>query len=218
MTSTLASIAANLPTSILDPNWWFQNYQSEFFVIACVIVFVECGLFFPFLPGDSLLFAVGLFIAGGQMSINLGVALVVLAVSAFAGNIVGFEIGRSVGPRVMAHDGRIVKRKYLLQAHNFFEKYGAQALVLGRFVPFVRTYVTVVAGVSLMNRRQFYLWSGIGAALWVGLITLAGFFLGQAFPSLGKNIDRAIIAIVVLSLVPIGIEWVRHRRKASAAS
>lgn len=211
VTTTLAAPLTALPSSILDPNWWFQHYQSQFFVLALVIVFVECGLFFPFLPGDSLLFAVGLFIAGGQLHVNLGGAIVALAVAAFAGNVVGYEIGRLIGPRLYEHDGRIIKRKYFDQSHAFFDKHGSKALVIGRFVPIVRTFVTVVAGVSRMDRRAFYTWSGVGALLWVILVTLAGYFLGQAFPSLGKNIDVAIVVIVGLSLVPIVIEWWRHR-------
>ncbi|MFV0463969.1 MAG: DedA family protein [Nostocoides sp.] len=212
MTNALAtSIATGVPASILDPNWWFQNYQSQFFVLALVIVFVECGLFFPFLPGDSLLFAVGLFIAGDQLHVNLWVAIAALIVAAFAGNVLGYEIGRWIGPKLYEHDGQIIKRAYLDQSHAFFAKHGSKALVIGRFVPIVRTFVTVVSGVSRMERPTFYTFSGIGALLWVVLITLAGYFLGQAFPWLGKNIDLAIVVIVALSLVPISIEWWRHR-------
>lgn len=211
VTTTLAAPLTAVPASILDPNWWFQHYQSQFFVLAMVIVFVECGLFFPFLPGDSLLFAVGLFIAGDQLHVNLFVAILALAVAAFAGNVVGYEIGRFIGPRLYEHDGRIIKRKYFDQSHAFFDKHGSKALVIGRFVPIVRTFVTIVAGVSRMDRRAFYTWSGVGAVAWVILVTLAGYFLGQAFPSLGKNIDIAIVVIVALSLVPIAVEWWRHR-------
>jgi membrane-associated protein len=205
-----------LAGNFLDPSWWFQNYQSQFFVLALVIVFIECGLFFPFLPGDSLLFAVGLFIAGDQLHVNLFVAMLALGVAAFAGNVVGYEIGRFVGPRLFERDGRVIKRKYLDQSHAFFEKHGSKALLIGRFVPIVRTFVTIVAGVSRMERRVFFTWSAVGAALWVIVITLAGYFLGSAFPSLGKNIDYAVVVIVALSLVPVAWEWRKHRKAAAA--
>ncbi len=204
----------------MDPKWLFQHYQSEFLWLSLVIVFIECGLFFPFLPGDTLLFSVGLFIASSgayHLDVNLFVAMAAFIVAAFLGNVVGYEIGRLVGPKLTQRDGRILKRKYFEKTHVFFEKHGNKALVLGRFVPFVRTYVTVVAGIALMDRRKFFTWSAIGAALWVLLITLLGYFLGHAFPSLGENIDAAIIVILAVSLLPVVYEWHKHRRHASAA-
>ncbi|MEO7070626.1 MAG: VTT domain-containing protein, partial [Nostocoides sp.] len=192
-----------------------QHYQSQFFVLALVIVFIECGLFFPFLPGDSLLFAIGLFVASGRLHVNLPLAMLALGVAAFAGNVVGYEIGRFVGPKLYERDGRIIKRAYFAQTHTFFDKHGNKALVLGRFVPIVRTFITIVAGVGQMDRKRFFTWSAVGAALWVLVVTLAGYFLGSAFPSLGKNIDYAIVVIVILSLIPVAWEWRKHR-KASA--
>src|SRR5690606_5361328 len=109
-------------------------------------------------------------------------------------------------------EGRILKRKYFDQTEVFFDKHGNKALVIGRFVPFVRTYITVVAGVTRMDRRRFFTWSLVGAVLWVFSITLLGYFLGTAFPALGENIDKAIIAIIAFSVIPIAWEWVRHKR------
>jgi membrane-associated protein len=207
----------------MDPNWLLDQFGTQFFWVSLLIVFVECGLFFPFLPGDTLLFAMGLFIAGGKIDIvpgghvvNLLFALVVLTAGAFAGNVVGYEIGRKVGPPIYQRDGRILKRKYFDQTSEFFDKHGNKALVIGRFVPFVRTYVTVVAGASKMDRRRFFLWSAVGAALWVLLVTLLGYFLGSAIPSLGANIDKAILVILLVSVIPVAWEWWRHRRKAHA--
>ncbi len=204
----------------LDPEWLQQQYGSAFIWIALGIVFVECGLFFPFLPGDTLLFAMGLFIATERINlfgmttpiVELGFALVLLTVAAVLGNIAGYEIGRAIGPPLYERDGRILKKKYFEQTDAFFDKHGNKALVIGRFVPFVRTYVTVVAGVTRMDRSRFFLWSLVGAVLWVASITLAGFFLGEAFPSLGENIDLAIIVIIAVSVVPVAWEWWRHRR------
>ena len=151
----------------MDPQYLLDTYGTAFFWISLVIVFIECGLFFPILPGDSLLFAIGIFIAGGELDIPLLVAIPALFVAAFAGNVVGYEIGRAIGAPLRNHDGRIIRKKYLDQTHDFFEKHGAKALVIGRFVPIVRTYITLVAGIGRMDRRHFFTWSAVGAALWV---------------------------------------------------
>ena len=203
----------------MDPEWLLDRFGEALFWLSLAIIFIECGLFFPFLPGDSLLFAMGLFIAGesvdvfpGPAAVDLLAALVLFTVAGFAGNVAGYEIGRAIGPPLYERDGRLLKRKYLDQTRAFFDKHGNKALVIGRFVPFVRTYVTVVAGVTRMERSRFFLWSMVGAVLWVLSITLAGFFLGAAFPSLGENIDKAIIVIIAFSLLPIAWEWWRHRR------
>ena len=203
----------------MDPQWLLDQFGAELFWLSLAIVFVECGLFFPLLPGDTLLFALGLFIATEQIDlfpgsqlVELAAALVLLTLAGFLGNVVGYEIGRKIGEPLYQRDGRIIKRKYFDQTTAFFDKHGNKALVIGRFVPFVRTYVTVVAGVTRMSRHRFFLWSLVGAVLWVLSITVAGFFLGAAFPSLGENIDKAIVLIVAFSLLPIVFEWWRHRR------
>lgn len=208
----------------MDPQWLLDRFGTELFWISLVIIFAECGLLFPFLPGDTLLFALGLFIATGELDLLPGStyaellgALVALTTAAFLGNVVGYEIGRALGPPIRRHDGRIVKQKYLTQTDEFFDKHGKMALVIGRFVPFVRTFVTVVAGVSRMERHRFLVWSFLGAALWVVSITLLGYFLGTV-PVLGdfleQNIDYAIILILAVSAVPVAYEWRKHRRAA----
>jgi membrane-associated protein len=206
----------------MDPNWLLDRFGAQFFWISLLIVFVECGLFFPFLPGDTLLFALGLFISAervdifpGRPAVELGIAFALLTVAAFLGNVAGYEIGRAIGPPLYERDGRVLKQKYFDQTRVFFDKHGNKALVIGRFVPFVRTFITVVAGVSRMSRHRFFLWSFVGAVLWVASILLLGFWLGAAFPSLGENIDKAIAVILAFSLVPIAYEWWRHRRTSS---
>jgi membrane-associated protein len=206
----------------MDPNWLLEHFGEELFWLSLAIIFVECGLFFPFLPGDTLLFAMGLFIAAeridvfpGPVGVELVAALLLFMAAGFLGNVAGYEIGRKIGPPLYEREGRILKQKYFDQTTAFFDKHGNKALVIGRFVPFVRTYVTVVAGVTRMDRARFFLWSAVGAVLWVLSITLLGFFLGSAFPSLGENIDKAIIVILVFSLVPIVYEWRKHRRMQS---
>jgi membrane-associated protein len=202
----------------MDPNWLLDHFHTQFVLISLIIIFIECGLFFPFLPGDTLLVSIGLFLATDKLNLAntpnlLGLALGVtaFAIVGFLGNVAGYEIGRAIGHPVRRHDGRIVKKKYIDQTVEFFETHGSQALVIGRFVPFVRTYVTLVAGVSEMNRFKFWLWSVIGAVLWVASIMCLGYFLGQAFPWVAQNIDLLILALLVLTVIPIVVEWWRQR-------
>ncbi len=207
----------------LDPAYLQMEYGGAFIYLALLIVFVECGLFFPFLPGDTLLFALGLFIAGGDTTgyttfgfnnepLELVLAMAALVVAAFLGNVAGYEIGRRPGPPLYQRDGRLLKKKYFDQTGAFFDRHGNKALVIGRFVPFVRTFITVVAGVTLMERRRFFVWSAIGAVLWIISITLLGYFLGAAVPALGENIDYVTIAILAFSIIPITYEWWKHKR------
>ena len=207
----------------MNPTWLLDRFGPELFWVSLVIVFIECGLFFPFLPGDTLLFALGLFInaekidlfPGGPV-VELLIAFVLLTAAALLGNVVGYEIGRAIGPPLYERDGRLLKRKYFDQTQAFFDKHGNKALVIGRFVPFVRTFVTVVAGVTRMDRRRFLLWSFVGAVFWVGSILLLGYTLGQAFPGLGENIDKALLVILALTVVPVAWElWQRHRHHGS---
>ena len=195
----------------MDPQYLLDQFGSQFFWVSVAIVFIECGLLFPILPGDSLLFAAGLFIANGSIEINIAVACVILSAAAFAGNVVGYEIGRAVGPPLYHRDGRILKRTDVDQTTVFFDRYGSKALVLGRFVPIVRTFITVVAGVGQMDRRRFFTWSAVGAVLWATGITLLGYFLGQAFPVLRDKLELAVLAIVGVSVLPVAVEYVRHR-------
>ena len=216
LASVLPAVAPALGPKWMDPTYLLQQYGEAFFWIAVAIVFIECGLLFPILPGDSLLFAVGLFIATGQVHVNLGVAIVILCASAFLGNVVGYEIGRALGTPLYSRDGKVLKKKYFDQTTDFFDRHGNKALVIGRFVPIVRTYITVVAGVSRMDRRRFFTWSAVGAVLWAAGITLLGYFLGQAFPWLTDKLEVAILLVVAVSLLPMVYEFVKHRRRAKA--
>jgi membrane-associated protein len=203
----------------MDPDWLLHQFGGAFIWISLAIIFVECGLFFPFLPGDTLLFALGLFISAskievlgvGTAGLELVLALVLLTIAALLGNVVGYEIGRKLGDPLRNHDGRILKRSYIDKTDAFFGRHGSKALVLGRFVPFVRTYITVVAGITKMDRRKFLTWSTVGALLWVLSITLMGYFLGRSFPAIGRNIDYAMIAILAFTVIPLAYEGWRHR-------
>ena len=205
----------------MDPEWLLGQFGGAMFWVSVFIVFAECGLLFPILPGDSLLFSVGLFIhraEAGQPGIEMGIvtACVILSAAAFLGNVVGYEIGRAIGEPLRHRDGRFLKKRYFDQTHAFFEKYGARALVLGRFVPIVRTFITLVAGVGEMDRRHFLTWSFVGAVLWATGITLLGYFLGGV-DFLQHNIEAAVLLIVFVSVLPMAFEWWRHRRARTAA-
>ncbi len=203
----------------MDPEWLLGQFGEAMFWVSVFIVFAECGLLFPILPGDSLLFSVGLFIHRAEageagISVSIVTACVVLTLAAFLGNVVGYEIGRAIGEPLRERDGRFLKKRYFDQTHEFFERYGARALVLGRFVPIVRTFITVVAGVGRMDRRHFFTWSAVGATLWATGITLLGYFLG-GITFLQNNIEAAVMVIVVISVLPMGVEYLRHRRRAA---
>lgn len=204
----------------MDPEWLLDRFGPTMFWVSVAIVFIECGLLFPILPGDSLLFSVGLFIhraEAGQAGIEMNIVLacVLLSGAAFLGNVTGYEIGRGIGEPLRERNGRILKKRYFDQTHEFFEKYGGRALVLGRFVPIVRTFVTVVAGIGEMDRRHFFTWSFVGAVLWATGLTLLGYFLG-GIDLLQENIEAAILVIVFFSVLPMVFEYIRHRRNDRA--
>ena len=186
--------------------------------LASLIIFAETGLLVGFfLPGDSLLFLAG-FLASGPKGLphlpSIWLVVPVLAIAAFVGNQVGYMIGRRFGPSVFDRpDSRWFSQRNVTRTHEFFELYGTKALVLARFVPIVRTFVPVMAGVGKMDARTFMGANAIGAVIWAGGVTTLGYFLGQV-DVIKNNIELAAVAIVAVSLIPVGIEFVRHRRAA----
>lgn len=207
-------------TQWLSPDFLLGEFGAALFWIGIVVLFVECGLLFPFLPGDTLLFAMGLFIAESKVDIvpgnhllDLIFAMSVYVAAAFAGNVTGYLIGRKVGPRIYHRDGRVIKRKYLDQTAEFFDRHGHSALVAGRFVPFVRTYITLVAGVTRMKQHVFYLWSAVGAVAWIVSLMTVGYVLGQTVPALGKYIDLVTYGLLGLTVVFLFIELLRKRKE-----
>jgi membrane-associated protein len=206
----------------MNPEWLLQQFGPQMFAVSLAIVFVECGLLFPILPGDSLLFSIGLFIhraGAGEagIDVNIVLACVLLSAAALLGNISGYEIGRKIGPAIYEHRGRFLKPEHFAKTEEFFDKYGAKALVLGRFVPIVRTFITLVAGVGKMDRRHFFVWSAVGAVLWATGITLLGYFLG-GIAFLQDHIEAALLVIVAVSVLPMLIEYLRHRAKKPNAT
>lgn len=179
---------------------------------AVFIIFAECGLLIGFfLPGDSLLFITGMFIAQGFIDINIWVAAAILSFAAVLGNVVGYWIGAKIGPPLFDKpDSRLFKKEYVVKTHEFFERYGARAIVLARFVPIVRTFITAIAGTAGMPFRKFFLYSAIGGVIWAAGITLAGYYLGS-IPFVKNNIEIVLLAVVFVSIIPIIIEYLRHR-------
>jgi membrane-associated protein len=193
-----------------------QAYGVWVYGLLFGIVFAETGLVVtPFLPGDSLLFAAGA-LAAANGGLNPWLLFAVLTIAAFTGNAVNYAIGRRIGPRIFtASDtssllGRMMNRQYLDRAHAFFERYGGKAIVLGRFVPIVRTFVPFVAGAAQMTAAAFVLYNAIGAIAWVGLCLLAGVIFGNV-PIVKNNFSLVTIGIVIVSMLPMLVGYVRHR-------
>jgi len=182
------------------------------YALLFAIVFCETGLVVtPFLPGDSLLFVVGALAAAGGMDIVLVMALLVAA--ALSGDNVNYWIGRWAGPRVFRlEDSRWFNRKHLARTHDFYDRHGGKAIILARFVPIVRTYVPFVAGVGAMPYARFLAFSVAGALLWVSSLCLAGYWFGN-IPAVKNNLGAAILAIVVISVMPMAVALWRARRR-----
>src|SRR5438105_1178022 len=189
------------------------EYGVWIYAILFAIIFSETGFVVtPFLPGDSLLFVAGAIAATGEMNVDLLFAL--LAVAAVLGNSVNYAIGRWLGKHFFTDRGsRWLNPKHLERAHAFYERHGGKAVVISRFVPIVRTYIPFVAGMAEMRAREYTLYNAIGAVAWVGSLSYAGFFFGN-IPWIKGNLTAIILGIVVVSVLPIVIAWLRHRRAA----
>lgn len=202
-----AHLDAHLAAFIAQHGTWV-------YALLFAIIFCETGLVVtPFLPGDSLLFVVGALAAAGGMDIMLVMALLVIA--ALSGDNVNYWIGRWAGPKVFrAEDARWLNRRHLERTHAFYERHGGKAIIIARFVPIVRTYVPFVAGVGTMPYARFLAFSVAGALLWVVSLCLAGYWFGN-IALVKDNLALAIMAIVALSVLPIAVEFMRARRRAT---
>ena len=197
----------------MDPQYLLSSFGSQFFWFSALIVFIECGLLFPLLPGDSLLFAVGLFISTGQVHVNIAVACVVLSAAAFLGNVVGYEIGRAVGTPLYDRDGRILRQKYFDQTTAFFEHHGNKALVIGRFVPVIRHFISVPAGMGKMPLLPFCIYTVVGATLWNGLLLWAGYKWQENVEKITPYY-KILDVVVVVAGIAVVAGWIYlHKRK-----
>lgn len=213
--TTYFQLAASIQSAgLLDPEGLLKGFGSLALFAACLILFIECGLLVGvILPGDSLLFIVGMLIASNFITTPLAIALLLMSICAIAGNLLGYWTGAKVGPKLFNRpDSKLFKTEYVITTQNFFEKHGSRAIVLARFVPIVRSVITALAGVARMDYKTYATYSTIGGILWVSSMTLAGYFLGS-IPVIKENIDLVAIGIVLLSLVPVAVEVIRHRRK-----
>ncbi len=218
MTGTALLSAASWGDTIIG---WFRDPTSLLLAMGpwvllgvAVIVFVESGVLFPILPGDSLIFAAGLLHL--SLGINMWVLIGVILVAAFLGAQVGYWIGSKWGRKLFKPDARILKVEYLQQAEDFFNKYGGRALVIGRFVPFVRTFVPIAAGISRFPYGRFLMFNTLGALIWGGGITWAGAALGEvAF--VHENLEVIILLIIFISVLPMVAEFLIQRRKTKKA-
>jgi len=209
--------AALLPaglTSVLDPAALLQGLGPATLAVVAAIVFIESGVLFPFLPGDSLLFTAGLL--HQQLNLALPVLIGVVALAAIAGDQVGYLLGRKFGRRWFKDDARVLKTKYLAETEAFFAKHGGMAIVLARFVPVVRTYAPLVAGTANYNHKKFTLWNIAGAVAWAGSVVLLGTWLGH-YSIIAKNIDVIAVLMVLVSILPGIIGVLRSRRAARLA-
>ncbi|MER5470333.1 VTT domain-containing protein [Streptomyces sp. NPDC002685] len=206
-----------MTTLALGPSWLDPNTLLDNFGIwgLLLIVFAESGLLIGFfLPGDSLLFTCGLLIATDAMDFPLWAAIVLICLAAILGDQAGYLFGKKVGPSLFTRpNSRLFKQENVVKAHEFFEKYGPKSLVLARFVPVVRTFTPIIAGVSGMKYRPFLTFNVIGGVLWGAGVTLLGSWLGK-IEFVNKNIELILILIVLVSVVPIIIEFLRARSQA----
>jgi membrane-associated protein len=214
--------------ALIDFFLHFDRHLKEFvdlygvwvYAFLFLIIFAETGLVVtPFLPGDSLLFAAGALAANGAF--NIWILVPLLIVAAVLGDAVNYAVGNAVGPRVFTSVDRTsflhraLNRDHLAKAHAFFEKYGGKAIILGRFVPIVRTFVPFVAGAGTMTYSTFGLYNITGGIIWVGICTLAGYAFGNV-PVVQENFTLVALGIVFVSLLPILVEYLRHRGQPAA--
>jgi len=182
------------------------------FYLVVFIIFAETGLFFGFfLPGDYLLFLAGLFTASGLLDVSIVTLCSGMIIAAILGNFVGYWFGRRTGPMLFKRkDSWLFKRKYIIMAEEFYNKYGGLALILGRFMPIIRTFAPIFAGIVRLDFKKFVLFNVIGGFLWVLTLTLAGFYLGKEFPQIIDYIEYIIIGFLAITAAPIIVTLVRQ--------
>ena len=213
----LHTLVPAIGPSWLDPNQLLDSAGAWALWVCLAIIFAECGLLIGFfLPGDTLLFAVGLFASQGLLPQPLVVVCAVLSAGALLGNAVGYEIGRKAGPAIFTKpESRLFSQHNVERTHAFFERFGPPAVVLARFVPIVRTFITVTAGVGRMDRRLYLGYSALGAVVWASGVTLLGYYLGQfqfVRQHIQPHIDVILIGVVLLSVIPAAFHLIRPRR------
>lgn len=200
---------------LLDPEYLLSHGG---FYIVCLIVFAETGLFFGFfLPGDYLLFLAGLFCALNKIDVSIATMFFGILTAGIAGNFAGYWFGYRTGPMLFKRkDSLIFKQKYIVMAEEFYQKYGGSALVIGRFVPIIRTFAPIFAGVVKLDFKKFVIYNVLGATIWVSVLTLSGYFLGEMFPQIIHYVEYIIIGMIVIAFMPLAIailkRWLKNRK------
>jgi membrane-associated protein len=188
-----------------------QEYGTWTYLLLFFVIFIETGIVvFPFLPGDSLLFAAGTFAGLGYL--NIGILFVLLSIAAIAGDTVNYWIGHAIGPRAFSGNIRFLKKEYMDRTHAFYEKHGGKTIIIARFIPIIRTFAPFVAGVGEMTYGKFISYNVIGGVAWVALFTFGGYFFGN-LPIVQENFSFVILAIIFISVLPGIIEFIRGRMK-----
>ncbi|MFN5704627.1 MAG: DedA family protein [bacterium] len=180
------------------------------------IIFAETGLFFGFfLPGDSLLFVAGLMSGSTLFDVDIVTLNLSIIVAGILGNFVGYYFGKKTGPVLFKRDDSLFfKKKHANAAKSFYDRYGGMALILGRFIPIIRTFVPIMAGVVSIDFKKFVLYNIVGCVAWVVSMTLSGYFLGRMFPSLQENLEYIVIIIIAVSMIPVVITYLKERNRA----
>lgn len=213
----MSLIAADVLANPISPDTLLSG--SGALIVLSIVLFAECGLLIGFfLPGDTILFAAGIYLSTGQIDIPLAAFLVVAPLAAFLGNLVGYGIGYRAGPIVFDRpQSRIFRPEYVTRSHEFFERFGSWTIIIGRFVPIVRTVATVMAGVGRMRFSVYTLYSAIGGLVWTDGILLLGHQLGKIqFVRDHKGyIDYVVIGVVALGLIPVAVHLLQGRRRRS---
>lgn len=204
---------------LTDPNLLLNTLLAQLggwmVVAVALIVFIESGVLFPVLPGDSMIFALGI-LHNRIPSVPEWLTFLVLFIAAISGNLVGYWLGRKYGRRLFKDDARYLSTENMHKSEDFFRRYGGVALVLARFVPFVRTFVPIIAGIGKQHFRTFLIWNMIGAALWIGAFMVTGVLLGD-IPLVANNVELIAIAIVAISVLPMVISFIKARASKKAA-
>lgn len=202
----------NFLQHLLDPE---KLIHTGGLILVLVIIFVENGIFFGFfLPGDSLLFTAGLLCASGKFDVPLPLLLSTIFVAAVLGNGVGYYFGRKVERRIYNRkESLLFKRKYLEAAEIFFNKYGGMALVMGRFLPIIRTFAPIFAGVVKFDMKTFIIYNISGGLLWTCSLTMLGYYLGILFPAINDHLEYVILVIVVVTWIPVITTYLKGRKK-----
>ena len=210
----IIDIFQNLPTYL---HAWATAYGSGLYIILFLIIFAETGLVVtPFLPGDSLLFATGALLSLNVPGLNVGTMIILLVIAAILGDWVNYHVGKWTAPKLFrGYESRWLNRKHLEKTKEFYDRHGGKTIILARFIPIVRTYAPFVAGMSGMSYRQFAMYNVIGGVVWIVSFILLGYFFGN-LPVVKSNFQYVILGIIVVSVMPVVVEFIKARRSPAS--